>query len=401
MSKLKNKNILLCVTGSIAAYKACELLRLLRKEGSNIQVMMSKSAEEFIGKASFAALSNNEVLTNLFSENPKGGLKHVNLAFELDAIIIAPATANILCKAANGVADEIVSTTLSICDVPKIFAPAMNFNMWKNKPTIEAVEILKKRNYVIVEPEIGELASLHKGKGRLADLNKIINALRKTFKYDLILENKNILITAGPTQEPIDPIRYLTNRSSGKMGYALSKSARDFGASVTLISGPVHLDKISGIKNIDISSSMDMKNTIEEELNKKNFDYIIMAAAVADYTPEKYSNKKIKKDENVIDMKLIKTEDILQSITSKTKALKIGFALETESGEKNAIGKLNQKSLDHIVLNYANEEGAGCDSDTNHIYIYSKNGDKVEFKKDTKQRLAQKILKYIVRLHEN
>ena len=190
MSILKNKNLLLCVTGSIAAYKACELLRLLRKEGANIQVMMSKSAEEFVGKASFAALSNNEVLTNLFPENPKGGLKHVNLAFELDAIIIAPSTANILCKAANGVADDIVSTTLSICDVPKIFAPAMNFNMWKNKPTIEAVEILKKRNYVVIEPEEGELATLHKGKGRLADLNKILNGLRKAFEFDLLYEKR-------------------------------------------------------------------------------------------------------------------------------------------------------------------------------------------------------------------
>ena len=398
MSILKNKNLLLCVTGSIAAYKACELLRLLRKEGSNIQVMMSKSAEEFVGKASFAALSNNEVLTNLFPENPKGGLKHVNLAFELDAIIIAPATANILCKAANGVADDIVSTTLSICDVPKIFAPAMNFNMWKNKPTIDAVEILKKRNYLVIEPEEGELATLHKGKGRLADLNKILNGLRKAFEFDLLYEKKNILITAGPTQESIDPIRYLTNRSSGKMGYALSKAARDFGGNVTLISGPVNLEKIAGIHHIDVLSSNDMKNAVQKEIDENNFDYIIMAAAVADYTPQQYSQNKIKKNADSIELKLVKTVDILKSVISKTKAIKIGFALETNSGESNAMEKMHSKSLDFIILNYANEDGAGCESDTNHVYIYSKNGIKKEFPKDTKNRLSQDILRYFIEL---
>ena len=191
MNLLKDKNILLCVTGSIAAYKACEILRLLRKEQANVQVMMSKSAEEFIGISTFAALSNNEVLTNLFPDNPKGGgMDHVNLSFKLDAIIVAPATANILCKAANGVADEIVSTTLSICDVPILFAPAMNFRMWNNEGTINAVAILKKRKHMIIEPEEGELASLHKGKGRLANLNIIMNGIRKLFTQELILENK-------------------------------------------------------------------------------------------------------------------------------------------------------------------------------------------------------------------
>ena len=190
MNTLKNKNILLCITGSIAAYKACELLRLLKKEGANVQVMMSQSAEKFIGVATLAALSNNEVLTNLFPDKPKGGMDHVNLSFELDAIIVAPATANILCKAANGVADEIVSTTLSICDVPKIFAPAMNFNMWNNKATIEAVEKLRMRKYIIIDPEEGQLASLHKGKGRLADLTKIMNGIRKMLDFNLLLEQK-------------------------------------------------------------------------------------------------------------------------------------------------------------------------------------------------------------------
>ena len=396
MNSLKNKNLLLCVTGSIAAYKACELLRLLRKEEANVQVMMSKSAEEFVGKASFAALSNNEVLTSLFPDQPPAGLKHVNLAFELDAIIIAPATANIVCKVAGGIADDIISTTLSICDVPKLFAPAMNFNMWKNKPTIDAVETLKERDFTIISPEEGQLASLHKGKGRLADLNKIMNGIKKLFDYNLILENKKILLTAGPTQEAIDPIRFLSNKSSGKMGYALAKSAKDFGGEVTLVSGPVKLDKIAGINHIDITSAETMALTIKELTEKNNFDYIFMVAAVADYTPKNFSLEKLKKDDDSLMMELVKTTDILKSIISKTTATKIGFALETNNGEDNAVNKLRSKSLDYIILNFANEEDAGCESDTNHIFIYSKDGQKKEFKKDTKRRLSEKIISYIV-----
>jgi len=401
MSVLKNKNILLCVTGSIAAYKACELLRLLRKEEANIQVMMSKSAKEFVGEASFAALSNNEVLTDLFPKNPKGGLKHVNLAFELDLIIIAPATANVICKTANGVADDLISTTLSICDVPKIFAPAMNFNMWNNKATIEAIEKLEKRKYNIIEPEEGELASLHKGTGRLADLNKIMNGIKIIFDYTLFLENKKILVTAGPTREVIDPVRFLSNQSSGKMGYSLAQAARDYGGKVTLISGPVNLDKISSIKHIDIISAKEMILKIKQEILKTEFDYIFMAAAVADFTPKKIHTEKVKKNNQGIIIELKKTTDILKTIISKTNAIKIGFALETQNGEINAKNKLHSKQLDYIILNFANEKGAGFASDTNHVYIYSKGGSMQEFGKDTKYRISQKIIDHIITNEEN
>ena len=395
MITLKNKNILLCVTGSIAAYKACELLRLLRKEGANVQVMMSQSAEKFIGQASFAALSNHEVLTDLFPQAPKGGLKHVNLSFELDAILIAPATANIICKAANGVADEIVSTTLSICDVPKVFAPAMNFNMWNNKATIEAVEKLEKRKYVVIEPEEGELASLHKGKGRLTNLNIIINQLKKTLDYKLILENKNVLVTAGPTQELIDPVRFISNQSSGKMGYAIAKSAKEFGANVTLISGPVKINPIASTKHINVKTAKDMYESVKQETNDNNFDYIFMSAAVADYTPVKKNNTKIKKQSNKLTIELEKTNDILKTIISKCNAIKVGFALETNNGHSNAKKKLESKNLDYIILNFANEKDAGFNSDMNHVYIYSKEGKMIELEKDTKYRIAQKIIEYI------
>ena len=400
MNILKNKNILLCITGSIAAYKACELLRLLRKEGVNVQVMMSKSAEEFVGVATFAALSNNEVLTNLFPDNPKGGMDHVNLSFDLDAIVVAPATANILCKAANGVADEIVSTTLSICDIPILFAPAMNFRMWNNEGTVNAVKTLKKRKHIIIEPDEGELASLHKGKGRLADISMIMNSVRKLFDQNLILENKKILITAGPTQESLDPVRFITNRSSGKMGYAIAKAAKEYGGQITLISGPVHIDKISGLTHLDVQSAHDMKNEIQNQLSLYNFDFIFMVAAISDFTPVNYSNNKIKSDSNIQNIKLEKTIDIMGKIISKSNAIKIAFALETENGKDNAIKKLKSKKADYIVLNYANEEGAGCGVDTNHIYIYSKSGEFKEFNKNTKLRLAHKLIEYIIKNEE-
>jgi len=397
MSVLKNKNILLCVTGSIAAYKACELLRLLRKEEANVQVMMSKSAEEFVGVATFAALSNNEVLTNLFPNNPKGGMDHVNLSFDLDAIVVAPATANILCKTANGVADEIVSTTLSICDVSILFAPAMNFRMWNNEGTINAVEILKKRKHIIIDPEEGELASLHKGKGRLSGLTIIMNGIKKLFDQHLILENKNILITAGPTQEPIDPVRFITNRSSGKMGYSIAKAAKEYGGQVTLVSGPVSLSDISGINHIKITTASEMNKNISNELSIKSYDYIFMAAAVSDYAPIKYSNRKIKSEKKSQIITLNKTIDIMLETISKHNGTKVAFSLETENGEENAIKKMNEKKSNYIILNYANEEGAGFDCDTNHIYLYSQNGQKKEFKKNTKFKLAKQIIEYIVK----
>jgi len=394
MNNLKNKNILLCVTGSIAAYKACEILRMLKKEGANVQVMMSKSAEQFIGKATFSALSNNKVLTDLFEEKATQNIKHVDLSFKIDAIIVVPATANILCKAANGIADDIVSTTLSICDEPTLFAPAMNFRMWENKATIDAVKKLKKNGDIIVEPEKGFLASLHKGKGRLAEPNHIFNQIKKIFNYDLILENKKILITAGPTQENIDSVRFISNRSSGKMGYALAKAVKYFGGDATLISGPVSLEKISNINHIDIISAKDMNDKMNELLKENKYDMIFMAAAVADYSPKEIAENKIKSNEETLHLNLNKNIDILKNI-KKYKTLKIGFALETENGVENAKEKMKSKGLDYIILNYANEDNAGFDSDTNHLYLFSKNGYQKEFEMDTKNRLSKQLIQTI------
>ena len=395
MSNLKDKNILLCITGSIAAYKACEIIRLLRKENAQVQVMLSHSAEQFIGVATLAALSNNKVITSLFPVNPKGGLEHVDFSFNIDLIVVVPATANILCKVANGVADDLISTTLSICEQPTIFAPAMNFRMWQNSATIEAVEKLKQRDKIIVKPEEGKLASLHSGEGRLANFNSIMNAIRKVFKAPLFLDKKRVLVTAGPTRESIDPVRFLSNRSSGKMGFAIAESAKNMGAEVTLVSGPVHLPDPSLITLYKIETANEMLHTLLNLIKEKDFDYIFMSAAVSDYSFN-VAKEKMKRNNEVMNLQMYKNPDILKLITKETKGTVIGFSLETQDGENNAIKKMKDKGVDYIILNYANEENAGFDVNTNHVYIFDKKNNKTELSLDRKDRIAKKIIEHIL-----
>ena len=391
---MKNKNILIIVTGSIAAYKACEVVRLLRREGAGVQVMMTRSAQEFVGKTTFSALTNHEVITEMFPDTPKAGLEHIEMAIDLDAIVVVPTTANILCKAANGVADEVVSTTLSVCEQSTLFVPAMNFRMWQNPATIEAVEKLRQRGKVVLEPEEGTLASLHEGEGRLPDIQTIMNNIRSLFEPFLPLKGKRVLVTAGPTREAIDPVRFISNRSSGKMGYAIAQCARNMGATVILISGPVFLHEIPEIKMVIVESAADMQHAVLRNCIKA--DYIFMAAAVADYMPANTSKIKMKRSSDTLSLDLIPAPDILKSIQDKTSAVITAFALETHNGEKEAKRKMKQKDVDFIVLNYANEEGAGFDSSTNHVTIYSKNGKSRELKKDHKNRVAKKIIEYIL-----
>ena len=397
INSLKDKNILLCITGSIAAYKACDIIRCLVKEEANIQVMMSASAQKFIGIATIAALTKHEVLTNMFPDNPKPGLDHINLSFDLDAIVIAPATANILGKVASGVADEIISTTLSICEQPMLFIPAMNFKMWQNKSIIDAVSTLRNQGKHVMDPVTGELASLHKGEGRFPEINDIINQIRIIFDINLPLKGKHVIITAGPTQEPIDPVRYISNRSSGKMGYAFAEVARDMGAYVTLISGPVNLNKISEVDTISVSTTQDMLDAIEKKIStSKKIDYIIMAAAPSDYSSSNIKMDKIKKTNPELNLKLLATPDIIKNINKTTNATIVAFALETHNGEEEALRKMSEKDVDYIVLNYANEEGAGFECNTNRVTIYCKHGEKIELDKDRKDRIAKKILYKII-----
>jgi len=391
---MKNKNILIAVTGSIAAYKTCEVVRLLRKEGANVQVMMSQSAMEFVGKTTFAALTDNEVITEIFPNTPKAGLEHIEMAIELDAIVVVPATANTICKVANGVADDVVSTTLSVCEQPALYVPAMNFRMWQNPATMEAVEKLRKKGSIVLDPEEGQLASLHEGEGRLPELIDILNGIRSLFEIPLPLRGKKVLVTAGPTREAIDPVRFISNRSSGKMGYSLAEKARDFGAEVSLISGPVSLSPIPEVHMLPVETAEEMAVAVKN--NCSDADYLFMVAAVSDYSPADPPDKKIKRNSENKSIELKPALDILKSIKGKTKGKVIAFALETHDGEVEAQRKLVEKGADFIILNYANEKGAGFESSTNRVTIFSKSGNQIELKKDRKDRIAKKIIEYIL-----
>ena len=389
MNNLKNKKILLCVTGSIAAYKSCEFIRLLKKQECHVQVVMTNSAQDFIGKLSLASLSGNEVLI----DTEQSGLDHVNFAIEFDLIVILPATANIICKAANGIADDIVSTILSICEQPKLFVPAMNFRMWQSKATQDAVSNLRNNDCVVMDPNEGYLASLHKGEGRLPELHDTLNAIRKIFDIPTPLKNKKILITAGPTREQLDPIRFISNKSSGKMGYAFAEVNRDLGGDVTLISGPVSIDSPSEINTIYIETAADMYSKMKLYLD---VDIIIMCAAISDYTPIDILNDKIKREKNNLSINMKPTIDIIKNIAQNTNALIIAFALETSNGEKNAKNKLSKKNVDYIILNHPNQDDCGIDSNYNKVIIFDKNNNKKEFQKDRKDRIARSIMKFII-----
>ena len=395
MNSLESKKILICVTGSIAAFKTCELIRILKKEGALVQVMMSASAEKFVGSSTFAALSGEKVLTNLFPNSPEGGLRHIKMAFEIDLIVVVPATANIICKVASGIADDIVTTTLSVCEQPLLFAPAMNNRMWSNQATQKAVDQLKKMGKIVMEPEDGQLASLHIGKGRLPAIKSIIFEIRKLFNHSLLLKGKNILVTAGPTRENIDPVRFISNRSSGKMGYAIAHEAYKMGGNVKLISGPTSIPIPIGIDFINVESGNEMCNQVLKNCN--NIDYIFMTAAISDYTIKNFSPFKIKKNKDNISINLKKNPDVLKSLIGKTEAQIIAFALETNNGKSNALFKLKDKKADFVVLNYANEEGAGFDSDTNRVTVFSKNKKFINLKKDRKDRISNKLIKFVLK----
>ncbi len=396
-SALSGKSVLICVTGSIAAYKACEVIRNLRKENVQVQVAMTESALKFVGVATFSALTGNDVLTNMFPPTPKGGLEHIQLAIQMDAVVVLPATANILGKAARGIADDLVSTLLSVCEQPTLFVPAMNFRMWQNPATMEAVRLLRERGNVVMDPESGVLASLHEGEGRLPDVPGIMNHIRELFNVPLPLAGKRALITAGPTRESIDPVRFLSNRSSGKMGFALAESARDMGADVTLVTGPVTLPDPPEISIVRIESVRDLHHAMAELLESEKWDYLVMTAAPSDYMIESPARRKIKRSSENFKLELTPAPDILKSIRDKTQAIVVAFALETHDGEEEALRKMKEKGADFIVLNYANEPGAGFESSTNQVIVFSSGGGRQNIPKDRKDRVAKKILEFVLK----
>lgn len=361
------KTVLLCVTGCIAAYKSCEILRLLQKAGYRVKVLMTEHATQFVGPTTFRALTHEKVAIGLF-DDPEDPIHHISLAQEADVVLVAPATANCIAKMAHGIADDLMSTTLLATKAPILIAPAMNSGMWSAAATQENVEVLKSRGVHFVQPESGYLACGDVGSGRLPTPEAIADATCSLLQGSTDLVGEHVLITAGPTHEPIDPVRYIANRSSGKMGLELARAARDRGANVTLIAGPIELPIPAGIETIHVQTASQMYNAAVKAFGRSTI--AILAAAVADYTPSAPSDHKLKKAVDPIDsIPLIQTQDILAELSSnKEDRIVIGFAAETNDIMEYAQAKLKRKGCDAIVANDVSRSDAGFGSSNNRAW---------------------------------
>lgn len=387
---LKGKTVVLGITGSIAAYKMAGVAHQLKKLGADVHVIMTKNALNIINPITFETLTGNKCLVDTFDRNFEFKVEHVSLAKKADIFMVAPATANIIGKIANGICDDMLTTTLFAFKGVKIISPAMNTNMYDNPILQDNLSKLRKYGYVIVEPACGLLACDDTGRGKLPDEEILVAEILKYIAFPHDLEGKNILITAGPTVEAIDPVRYITNHSTGKMGYAIAKYAYLRGANVLLISGPTAIKEFPGINKIDVKSASDMFNSVRD--NYKDMDYIIMSAAIADYTPEEVALNKIKKSDSDFAIKLKRTTDILAFLgENKTKQKLIGFSMETENMLENSKKKLEKKNADMICANSLSSPNTGFGVDTNQITFITK--DKVEVSELTsKEALANIIL---------
>jgi len=397
ISMLKGKEIVLGVTGGIAAYKAAEFVRLLAKVEANVHVVMTRNAQEFLTPLTFQTLSGNPVVTNLFALLEDEKIGHIALADLAELIVILPATANILGKIANGIADDFLSTMVMASRAPVLLVPSMNVNMWENRAVQRNVQTLLERGHYFVEPGEGELACHWYGKGRLAELDEVVERIEDLFSQK-DLKGEKILITGGPTQEPIDPVRFITNRSSGKMGYALAKVARRRGAEVILITGPTSLTiPRRDIDVVSVRTAEEMREAVLTRLG--GCTVVIKAAAVSDYRPKVISLKKLKKADPYTSLELERTRDILGEIgREKGDRILIGFAAETEDLIANAKKKLKEKNLDFIVVNDVTRAGAGFGSDTNQVRIIYPSGKVKDLPLMTKEEVSQLILDEVVGL---
>jgi phosphopantothenoylcysteine decarboxylase/phosphopantothenate--cysteine ligase len=395
--------ITLGVTGGIAAYKSAELLRRLQDEGHSIQVVMTRAAREFITPLTFAALSGQRVITDLFSNEPGGegsldsAIDHIAVAQRTDLLLVAPATADTLAKFARGVADDFLSTLYLASTAPVVVAPAMNVNMWNHAATQENVATLRARGVHVVEPSEGYLACGMTGSGRLAEQEEILKAVRQALQAEQDLAGETILVTAGPTCEDLDPVRYLTNRSSGKMGYAVAAAAAKRGAKVLLVSGPTSLETPQGVERVDVRSAQQMQHAVQARF--VGCTIAIFAAAVADYRPADKSGQKIKRMNEELTLHLEPNPDILASVArEKGERLVVGFAAETENVAENARKKLTQKNADMIVANDVTAKGAGFDLDTNVVTLFSRDDRDLPLPQLTKTEVAERILDEVLRL---
>ena len=400
MSFLKDKNVLIGITASIAAYKSAFLIREFIKKGANVRVIQTTESQQFITPLTLSTLSKNPVLVELTKEDGKIWNNHVEIGLWADLFVIAPVTAKTLSKMANGRCDNLLISTYLSAKCPVFFAPAMDLDMFKHQSTQENINKLVSYGNIYIPPGDGELASGLYGKGRMAEPLDIITSIEKIISDELPLQNKNILVTAGPTYESIDPVRFIGNYSSGKMGFSIADSAANLGANVTLISGPTKQKlKNSNINLINVVSAKEMFERCTE--NFKQNEIIIMSAAVSDYTPKYILKNKIKKKSQNLNLELIKTKDILHTL-SKNKTpeqLLVGFALETTNEIENAKKKLFQKKIDFIVLNSLNDEGSGFDNDTNKITIIDKNNKLHKFELKSKREVADDIINHIIKYY--
>lgn len=396
---MSKKRIVVGVSGGIAAYKACDLVSKLSKKDYEVKVILTKHAEKFVSKLTFEALCHNYVETDLFDESNEDPIAHITLAKWADLMIIVPATANIIAKVTHGISDDLLSTTFLACNKHKMICPAMNTQMYENPITQKNIQACKDLGYQILDPVVGHLACNDTGRGKMIEPADIVEAIDNYFNTSNKLSGKTVLISAGPTQEAMDPVRFISNHSSGKQGYAIAKAAKAMGANVILVSGPVQLEKIEGIQTIDVTSALDMFEAIKQNADKA--DYIIMAAAVSDYRPEKIAEHKIKKSDDTIEMTFVKNPDILAYLGQcKTKKQIIcGFAMETQDLDKNAKEKLEKKNCDMLIANNLFVSGAGFQTDTNIVSLLTK--DSIEhLPKLSKEELGQKILETMMKIEE-
>lgn len=392
---LKGKTVVLGVTGSIAAYKIANLASMLVKLNADVHVIMTRNATYFINPITFETLTGNKCLVDTFDRDFKFNVEHVALAKRADIFMVAPASANVVGKIANGIADDMLTTTIMACKQKKIIAPAMNTNMFENPILQDNLKKLESYGMEIIVPATGYLACGDVGAGKLPSEEVLLGYILKEIKYNKDMVGKKVLVTAGPTREAIDPVRFISNHSTGKMGYAIARCAMERGAEVTLISGPVNIQPPMFVHVINVVSAKDMYNEVMKV--SSDMDIIIKSAAVADYTPQKVSNEKIKKSENDMDLKLDKTDDILRKLgeIKRENQFICGFAMETENLLENASAKLVKKNVDMIVANNLRTEGAGFGTETNIVTLIKKDGN-IELPIMTKDEVAKAILDEII-----
>lgn len=390
----EKKNVVIGVCGGIAAYKALDVVSRLKKKNINVDVIMTKSACEFINPLSFQALSQNRVVYDMFSEPVSFEIQHISLAKKADVFAIVPATANVIGKIANGIADDMLTTTVMATKAGVLIAPAMNCNMYENSIVQDNISKLKSYGYDFVEPESGRLACGDVGKGKLADTETITDAILGMLYSPKNLLKKKVLVTAGPTVSPIDPVRFITNRSSGKMGYAIACEARDRGADVTLISGPVSIKAPYNINVINVNTNTEMLQAVLKYYDKS--DIVIKAAAVADYKIKKYSSEKIKKSGSDLMLDFVRDTDILEYLgRNKTKQMLVGFAAESSNLLVNAKEKIRKKNLDYIVANDITPKDSGFASSDNRVTIISRSGEVKALDKMSKREVAKQLFDFI------